>query len=100
MSLTPLTKSQQALIVKNIVAACRDIEKLNGTGYKFINLASGFIAQYNINGFKDVYSDGSLVSDIKRNARQNMWSNFRPGEDNYEYYMSKKEVYQSILERI
>lgn len=98
--LTPLTKKEQELIVKNVVSACKNIEKLNGTGYKFINLASGFIAHYNLNGFKDFYADGSLKSDIRRFAMQNMWNNFRPGEQNYEYYMSKKAVYQAILANI
>ena len=31
-----LTEKQQALIVKNLVAACKNIEKLNGTGFNFI----------------------------------------------------------------
>lgn len=97
MSLAPITPTQQKLIIKNVVAACKDIDKLNGTGYKFINLASGFIAHYNLNGFKAAYAGGTLRKDILRNINQNMWSNFRPGDVNYEYYMSKRAVYQAIL---
>jgi hypothetical protein len=85
------------LIVNNIVKACTDIEYLNTTGYKFIYLASGFIAHYNLNGFKAYYSDHSLKRDIELNAKSNMWNNFIPSDRNYDYYMSKKDIYQRIL---
>jgi len=93
----PISFKQQELIAKNLFKACQDINKLNGTGYKFINTASGFIAHYNIHGFKDYYSEHSLQNDIEQNARFNMWSNFHKGDDNYEYYMSRKAVYQRVL---
>lgn len=101
--LKPYTENQKRLIVNNIVSACADISKLNNTGYKFISLASGFIAHYNLNGFKAFYSDSgreSLVQDITDNAKSNMWDNFKPTDDNYEYYMSKKDIYQRILGRL
>lgn len=98
--LIAITPSQQALIVKNIVAACKDINKLNGTGYKFINLASGFLAHYDINGFKSFYYEYSLREDIVRNASMNQWSNFREGDANYDYYKSKAAVYNSILTKL
>ena len=96
--MTPLTQTQQANIVRNVLAACKDINKLNGTGYKFLNLASGFIAHYNLEGFKAYYSEpGSLQRDIEANARQNQWSNFRPGEQHADYYHSKRDTYNKIL---
>ena len=101
--LTPLTKRQQSLIVNNVLKACKDITKLNRTGYNFLYLASGFIAHYSLYGFIDYYSDGgilpsnSLKTDILRNASYNMWTNFHPGGENYEYYMSKKAVYQALI---
>lgn len=95
--LKPYTERQKTLIVNNIVKACSDIEHLNSTGYKFIYLASGFIAHYNLNGFKAYYSGHSLKRDIERNARANMWGNFTPNERDYDYYMSKKDIYQRIL---
>ena len=55
MSLTPLSKRQQDLIVSNVVKACKDITLLNKTGYNFLYLASGFIAHYNLHGFIDFY---------------------------------------------
>lgn len=98
--LTALTERRKTLIVNNIVAACKDITKLNETGYGFIYLASGFIAHYNIDGFKDFYYDYSLRQDIINNAHMNMWTNFREGDDNYEYYMSKADVYKRILSKL
>jgi hypothetical protein len=92
-----LTTKQQQLIVSNVIKACGDIEKLNSTGYKFLNLCSGFIAHYDINGFKAYYSENSLIDDIERNASSNQWGNFNQGNKDYEYYMSIKAVYNAIL---
>jgi hypothetical protein len=96
----PLTESKKQLIVSNVVKACKDITKLNKTGYGFIYLASGFIAHYGLGGFIEYYQGESLRNDIIRNARQNQWDNFHPGEENYEYYMSKKDVYNRIIEAL
>jgi hypothetical protein len=92
-----LTTKQQQLIVSNVIKACGDIEKLNSTGYKFLYLCSGFIAHYNIDGFKAYYSEHSLIDDIERNASFNQWKNFSPSDKDYEYYMSKRAVYNAIL---
>lgn len=100
MALVPLTERQKTLIVNNIVAACKNIEKLNATGYKFINLASGFIAHYNLNGFKGHYSNYSLRDDILDNIRINQWNNFNPSDRDYEYMMAKKDVYNRIVAEI
>lgn len=88
---------KQKLIVANVLKACKDIEKLNKTGYDFLYQCNGFIAHYDINGFKAYYADHSLIDDIEQNARANQWNNFRPGESHYEYYMSRREVYNAIL---
>lgn len=95
--MTPYTQRQQQLIVSNVLKACKDIDKLNRNGYDFLYLSNGFIAHYDINGFKAHYSEHSLQRDIEDNARSNQWNNFRPGERDYEYYMSKKEIYNKIL---
>jgi hypothetical protein len=95
--MTPLTQRQKQLIAKNVIAACKDINKLNKTGYDFINIASGFIAHYNLEGFKAYYSEHSLEADIERNAKANQWSNFRKGEGYYDYYMAKRDCYNMIL---
>lgn len=101
MALTPLTERQKVLIVNNVVKACKNIDNLNKTGYKFLYPASGFIAHYDLYGFIVAYSNpGKLKRDIVNNAGQNQWRNFRPGERDYDYYMSKADVYNRILARI
>ena len=100
MSLTPLTERQKALIVSNVVKACKDITQLNKTGYRYLNLCSGFIAHYDLYGFIDFYTHVNLKHDLVGFAGQNQWKNFRPGERDYDYYMSKADVYNRILEKI
>jgi hypothetical protein len=96
--MTPLTERQKTLIVNNVLAACKDINKLNGTGYNFLYLASGFIAHYNRYGFIDYYTRESLTQDIIDNARINQWNNFRLGDRDYEYMMAQKDIYNRILD--
>jgi len=102
--LTLLTPRQETLIVNNVVAACDDIRKLNRTGYKFINLCSGFIAHYDLYGFIAYYTaefgDGDLRDHIQNNWNANKWTNFHPGDQNYDYYRQKARIYQRIMERI
>lgn len=95
--MTPLTTRQKQLIAKNVLAACKDINKLNKTGYNFLYLASGFIAHYNLEGFKAYYSEHDLQADIERNAKPNQWNNFRAGERDADYYHSKRDCYNMIL---
>jgi hypothetical protein len=101
MAITPLTERQKALIVSNVVKAVRNIDSLNRTGYKYLYLCSGFIAHYDLYGFISAYSNpGKLKRDLIDNAGQNQWRNFRPGERDYDYYMSKADVYNRILAQI
>lgn len=100
MALQPMTQKEQDLTVKNVLAACKDITKLNKRGYNFLYLASGFIAHYNIQGFKDYYTDNSLVQDILGHASYNQWRNFGPDERDYDYYMAKRRVYNRIVEAL
>ena len=101
MSLTPLTERQKTLIVNNIVKSCKNINSLNKTGYKYLYLASGFIAHTDMYGFIDFYSHTcSLKQDLVDFSRQNQWKNFRPGESDYEYYQAKADVYNRILKEI
>lgn len=95
--MTPLTQREKELTAKNVLAACKDIEKLNKRGYNFLYLASGFIAHYNLEGFKAHYSEHSLQDDIERNARANQWNNFRSGERDADYYHAKRDCYNMIL---
>ena len=95
------TENQKIRIINNVVRAANgEIDKLSGPAYKFLHLASGFIAHYNRYGFIIHYSYNSLKRDILNNQRFNQWLNFRPGERDYEYYMSKADIYNRICERL
>lgn len=93
----PMTQREKELTSKNILAACKDITKLNKRGYDFINMANGFIAHYNLQGFIAYYSEHSLQDDIERNAKANQWTNFRNGERDADYYHAKRDCYNMIL---
>lgn len=99
-----LTLKEQELIFKNVIKACEDINKLNSRGYKYLYLCSGFIAHYNIDGFKsnyDIVDCGySLADAILANEASNKWLNFREGDKDYPYYKSKAEVYSRICNRL
>jgi hypothetical protein len=102
-----LSNKDKQLIIKNVLAACEDINKLNRRGYQFLYLANGFIAHYNLQGFKTYYTKTGLPYDnrdlkasIYFNKSYNQYSNFSPSDLNYEYYMDKKEVYNTICEGI
>ena len=97
MSLAPYTEHQQTMIVNNIVCACEDITVLSKMAYKFIHVCSGFIAHYDLHGFKAYYSEHNLKRDILQYVNENKYNNFRPGDDNYDYYMSKKNIYTRIV---
>jgi hypothetical protein len=101
MAIEELTPRQQTLIVNNVVKAVKHgIDNLNKTGYNFMYQASGFIAHYNMYGFIAHYQQYSLKRDILDNVNANLWKNFHPGEQNYEYYKSKAEVYQRIVDHL
>jgi hypothetical protein len=99
-----LTLKEQDLIYKNVIRACEDISKLNGRGYNYLYLCSGFIAHYNIHGFKsnyDIVDCGYSLSDaILANEPANQWDNFREGDINYYYYKSKADVYRRICNKL
>lgn len=100
MALTPLTSRQKSLIVSNVIKAVKNIDNLNKTGYNFIYQCSGFIAHYDLYGFIASYTGETLKQDILSYAGQNQWRNFRPGERDYEYYKSKADVYNEIVQAI
>lgn len=93
----PIDLKTQSLIIKNVLAACGNIEKLNKRGYEFLYQCSGFIAHYDLEGFKEYYRDHSLVADIEANHAQNQWRNYREGERFADYYHSKRDIYNAIL---
>ena len=57
----------------NLVFSLRNINKLNNPAYKFIMNVDGFIAHYNLEGFKSYYRDlRELIADLNpENLRNN-----------------------------
>jgi hypothetical protein len=98
--LKPYTERQKTIIINNVVKAVQDINQLNKAGYAFLCNASGFIAHYNLYGFIEYYQEHDLEQDLIHNKRQNQGSNFKPGDLNYDYYMSKADIYNKILSKI
>lgn len=98
--LIPVSETEKSLIIKSVVSAIKDIDKLNSRAYNFLYLASGFIAHYNLSGFQDYYRENSLKDDIIRHRINNLWLNFAPGEQDYEYYHQKGEIYAEIVDII
>lgn len=78
-----------------------DIEQLTVQAYRFIHIASGFIAHYNIYGFRVEYENvETLKDDILFNQDINQWDNFHPGQRDYDYMMQKRDIYNQIVEII
>lgn len=71
MSISTYNERDEQLIVKNVIASCKDVTKLSAKAYTFLMLCSGFIAHYNQAGFIDFYSDGALKRDILKFQRFN-----------------------------
>lgn len=95
--LTPYTERQKTMIVNNVVKAVKDAAKLSKQAYKYLYLCSGFIAHYDHAGFIGYYRRNSLVNDIVKFADWNEWRNFTPNDRDYEYYKSKADIYNRII---
>jgi len=93
--LTLKTDKECQYIVKNVLAACKDITKLTKAGYSFLYLSSGFIAHYNRSGFIAEFSQRSLRESILENQRFNQWQYHSKNPD-ASYYYQKKDIYNAI----
>lgn len=103
MYIEPITDRQKSMIVSNIVKVFKmnDINMMNNQAYDYLNLASGFIAHYNLRGFRDYYGDiTKLKEDIIMNAGSNQFLNFQRSDEHYDYYTSRARVYNAIIEAI
>jgi hypothetical protein len=97
------TPRQITLIVNSLrrVFETNDINELTKAAYNYLYLASGFIAHYNLAGFRDYYSNvAKLKSDILNFHQWNQWNNFGKHDRDYAYYMQKKEIYNAIVDSI
>lgn len=91
-------------IIKSIekVITTKDIDNLTKDAYDFVMNMSGFIAHYDINGFKSNYENtADLVRDLQDSAdladhnRYTTDSYFSEGEQKL-YYADKAEVLKAI----
>jgi hypothetical protein len=97
------TKLQVKRIVNSFskVFKTGEIVNLNKQAYDFINLSSGFIAHYNLFGFRGYYSNVELFKrEILDHRPYNQWRNFGPADRDYDYYMQKREIYNQICDLI
>ena len=99
---TIITDREQYLIASNLIkASTLDIECLTKASYQYISGCNGFIAHYDREGFISSYgTPQNLRHDILHNAKANQYNNFRPTDVNYDYYMSKRNVYEMVVEGI
>jgi hypothetical protein len=96
-----LTDRQVVLILASFhkVFKNNDIEHLTNSAYKFIMQSPGFIAHYDLYGFRCEYENVTQFRrEILQSQSMNQWSNFRPGEKDYFYMMQKKDIYNKICE--
>jgi len=96
-----LTESEVSSILRSVkdVFVHSNIFKLTNPAYNFVMLSSGFIAHYNIEGFRWEYQHIPTFAEcLIYHQRMNQWNNFRPGEKDYEYMMQKKKIYNEICD--
>lgn len=76
----------------------RNMERLKKQLYEFMHLNCGFIAHYNLGGFKHEYYDGEdfvgFLEDLKDGCE--VWT--CDEEDNYNYGYTNKEVKEALRE--
>lgn len=102
MALTLKTQKETDNIVKNLIKASTiELKVLSVSAYKFINIASGFIAHYDIFGYIGNYETAvNLGNAILHNQRNNQHSNFSSIDENYEYMMQEKDIYNRVCDGI
>lgn len=97
------TVKQQTIIVNNIkkVITNQDSSLLSKQAYLFLDLCNGFIAHYNLRGFQYHYIDTSILKSKILDCQEiNQYDNYPKTDPYYEYYMSKKETYNKIVNAI
>lgn len=104
MALTPITQKQASTIANNIAKVIKkqDMDLLSSAAYKYISIQSGFIAHYNLQGFRDYYQNDVMqfAHDILDNKNISSRTNYRQDHKDYEYYKSKADTYLLICQQI
>lgn len=77
----------------------RNMERLQKKLYEFIHLNCGFIAHYDLNGFKATYYDGDEYVGFLERLKQGCSNIYACDlEDNYNYGYTNKEVKEALAE--
>lgn len=100
MALKLLTEKGKERVIKAVIRATKNVKTMTNEAYDFLYLSYGFMAHYNVYGFREYYESHCLGSDILANQEMNQYANFLKGDHNYEYYMQKKEIYNEICRRL
>jgi len=98
----PISDIDQVLIASNLItAATMDITFMTNRSYDFISNRVGFTKHTDRETFIKVYKlPIDLACDILDLRTFNQYEHVQPGDLNYEYYMSVRKVYNSIVEGI
>ena len=95
-------------IIKSIeeVIKTKNIDNLTKDTYDFVNALSGFIAHYNINGFKTHYENtADFVKDLQNSADLSNYNryitdSFFSKNEQKQYYADKREILKNIKELV
>jgi hypothetical protein len=99
MAIKPYSPEEEQKIIHDCVKAAGNINNLTKRAYNYLYQARNFIAHVNKLGFMEHYEEpGSLKKDIFEYQRDNQYFNFHPGMENYDYYMQKKKIYNTICD--
>ncbi len=76
----------------------RNMERLQNKLYEFIHLNCGFIAHYDLSGFKHTYYDGDEFVRFLERLKEGCYVYACDLEDNYNYGYTNKEVKEALKE--
>jgi|TARA_R100000789_G_C3008975_1_gene150805 hypothetical protein len=90
------------LLINNLkrIIKARNMEPLQNKLYQFIHLHCGFIAHYDLNGFKHEYYEGQEFQTFLERLQEGCEVHNCDLEDNYNYGYTNKEVKEAIKEVI
>lgn len=95
-----MTDSEVKSILKSIrlVFERRNIEYLTKPAYHYLYLCYGFVAHFNLDGFRDEYRNiETLREALFTHEAMNQWRNFLPEDRDYAYMMQKRDLYNQIV---
>ena len=99
--LKPIEKERADAIVKNILAACRDISLLSLESYRWLHLRSGFIAHYCREGFIEEYqTNQNLRECILAYQHANIHCTRNANDVEYPYYRQQSGMYNQIVDQL